>query len=147
MNLGQMMLIVLSLILVSTIVLTLHNNFQRQVEMATRNVYFTQGVKISDRIFQWYESQLISDKLGFDQMLENLQGTGITLTLETLFGVNYVASVSSSPSDLEGTFVPHDPDISPDHQRVTVAIVATTTGGGTFHIGTGEFPFSKVFSR
>jgi len=145
MNLGQMLLVLLAIVLMTTIVLTLNNSFRNQVDMAVRNVYFTQGVKIADHVFQRYEAQLISDRLTFDNMRDQLSVPGgFHFGTESISGAVYNINVLSVPSDLTGNPLPLG--TLSDHQRVTVSIRAEI-GDRIIEIGTGEFPFTKVFSR
>ena len=104
MNLGQMMLVLLAIVLVTSIVITLFNNFNGQVELATRNVYFTQGVKIADMEFQRLESLLISEELTFDSMYSQLV-EGSILRHVDLFGNTFEYRVFTLPSDVSGNLL------------------------------------------
>jgi hypothetical protein len=149
MNLGQMLLVLLAIVLFSTLILGIYNAMSNQVEMAARNVFYTQGLYYADLVFQRIESQLLHDQtdFDFDGLITNIQTYeiedmvigdaryGMTLTASycTPFGV-----IAAGPTD---------------HIRV-FARIHINYGAMDYFIGednpTNPFhddQFSKVFAR
>jgi len=141
MGLGQMLIVLLAIILFSSVMITLNNNLQGQVTMAVRNIYYTQGIKIADYIFQEYESKLISLQRSFEDIFTELE-PGIERASILVSNVTYDAHIRAVRSDILGNPVSDDYSL---FQRIYVRVIIND-GVRTFTVGTDDFPFSKVFS-
>ena len=70
MNLGQMLLVLLAVILFSAIVITMYNSMSIQIEMATNNIFYKQGVNIVTGKLHRYEAELLGGQLKIDQLFD-----------------------------------------------------------------------------
>lgn len=145
MNTGQMLIVLLATILFSTIVITLYNNMFSQVEMAERNVYFSQGIKIADFVFQRFETEMISKKKTFNQLYEEFKNSGIDLDSLSIGSAVYKINVRSMYSTVDGVTDSAIVGASQSYQRLFVK-VKISVGKRTYNVGTDDYPFSKVFS-
>jgi len=65
MNLGQMLLVMLAVVLFSSVVITMYNSMTIQIEMATNNIFYSQGIFIADSILKRFEAELLTEMLDF----------------------------------------------------------------------------------
>ena len=134
MNLGQMVLVLLSIVLFSTLLLGIYNSLMTQMDFAVRNIYQTQGLKISDAIFQRYESFLIGKRINF----ENLEDEIRAFESFRFQGVDYSVNITSQVTNRDGVSA-----IPPtNHLRIDTTTTADL-GNRTIHAGN----FSKILSR
>ena len=142
MNLGQIAIVLLALILLSTVLLSIFNNMMTQTDFAARNIYLTQSLKIVDRVFQEYESMLLGKKIVFDDL--TLPAEGRNFVINDVEGATYDVTVTSRNTDRRGV-----PSILPgptDFKRLDIRI-RVNTGHSEIFIGDDSSAFSKVFGR
>ena len=65
MNLGQMLLVMLAVVLFASVVITMYNSMAIQIEMATNNIFYTQGILVADSVLKRFEAELLTEMLSF----------------------------------------------------------------------------------
>jgi len=146
MNLNQMLLVMLAAILFSSMIISLYSGMAIQSEMAEKNLYQSQGIKISSHIFQTFETQLIGGELSFEELYELLNQTGgLQMDPIHIDGAKYFPHVKSQYSDISGTSIHLPPGESSPYQRLDV-VIKVEAMNREFYIGTENDPLQKVFS-
>jgi len=142
MNLGQMFLVMLALIMLSTFLLSLYTNLMGQMDISVRNLYFSQAVKIAENEFQKYEAWIIGQVLTFYQVYDTLR-SGIDLEPVNIEGTAYHVNISSHLTNSIGinVFTP-----TSDYQRIDVR-VRIVSGNREFYVGENHSALSMVLSR
>ena len=143
MTLGQMLLVLLAVVLFSTILVSFYFGMITQMEKAVSNIYFSQALKIAEKVFQEYEAKEIGQNMTFDEVFEAVNNA--PMVTEEVRGIFYFVDTLSRQCTSSGGVTPPLP-ADFDHQRLEVRI-RIETGSATYLAGTEDHPFTKVLSR
>jgi len=100
MNLGQMLIVILSVVLFSTLIISVYNNMTNQMQMATNTTYLNQSVLVADAAFQKITAEYFAKMMTFTQIHSTFVGNvGFTIPYQLINNQNAVVvqGVSYTP--------------------------------------------------
>lgn len=136
----QMLLVLLTLVLFSTMLLNIYNILLDQSALIYDTMLYLQGQKIADKYFQRIEAELLGDPpvSYFSQIHSFYTSLSDTLIVNNVI---FNIQVNSTYCDSLGN-IPYADTL---YQKVDVRINCLSTTMDTLYIGTSNSPFSKVF--
>ena len=145
MNLGQMLLVMLAVVLFSSIVITMYNSITVQIEMATNNVLYTQGVFVADSILKRYEAELLSKMISFTAF--EAMGNPTSFVVQPPFEIGDAVYTVSFTTRWSGPN--YEVLIVPDSTYVLQECSVTINYGDAppLEIGIGDAMFKKLHTR
>ncbi len=135
---NQMLLVLMSVILFSTIIIGTYNSVFSQAELVYNGIILMQGQKVADSLFQRIECEILSGT-SFSTVFNNLGSFTETKTLENY---EYDIVVTSSLCDSLGNA--SSPTV--DYRIVNMQISCYSGQSDTLFIGTTTNPLSKIFA-
>ncbi len=139
MGTGQLILVLLSVVLFSTIIVTTNSNLFTLAYYTYDAMISMQGYKIADAFLQEVEAMNISASMTFSEIYNNFTFNDSVITVN---GIDYI--VSSSPHWCN-QFGVNVSDGTQDYQRVDIRI-ACPFGNDTIRIGTSAHPISYIYA-
>jgi hypothetical protein len=140
MGTGQMMLVLLSVLLFTTLIHSTLNNLIIQSEFLFKNMLLLQGEKLADRYINEIDMQIKSGIASFPSIVSTYNSNSFSVTTNyTQYNIVIDANYCSIGGDIGS---PHP---SNHYQRLDVRITFEY-GGDTLRVGTATNPISAVFA-
>ncbi|MCK4654147.1 MAG: hypothetical protein KAU01_06855 [Candidatus Cloacimonetes bacterium] len=136
----QMLLVLLTIVLLSTILLNTFNVLLNQAGIVYNGMLYLQGQKIADRFFLKIEAELIGDPpvTTFSSIQTTYNNFNTSMSINSVL---YSININSNYCDSLGNV--SYPDSS--YQRVDIVMSCSSVTMDTLYIGTQSNPFSEVF--
>ena len=143
MGTGQMMLVMLTVILFTSIINTTLSNLFSQIDYIYESMLLLQAEKIADKYINMIEMRLKSGENTFAQINSNYSSHSETITISSLSNITYNVFTNVAYSNRAGDT--SSPDAFNRFQRFDVR-VNFVFGDDTLFVGTAANPISAVFA-
>jgi len=143
MNLGQMLIVILSVVLFSTLIVAVYTNMTNHMQMATQTTYQNQSIQVANACFDKLEAEYLGQVREFQSLLDDFDDSA-----NQSFTAPYQLDGSNDAVIVNGvSYTPYlwSQDITSNTTRITCRVRVNTSPTEFFWLG-GTDDFNKDFS-